>query len=49
MNWMFYEASSFNQDLSGWCVENISSEPDYFDYNVTGWTLPQPLWGVACQ
>jgi surface protein len=44
---MFRSASSFNQDLSGWCVTLISSEPFVFDDNATSWTLPdsRPIWG----
>jgi hypothetical protein len=45
---MFGYASSFNQDLSGWCVELISSEPIYFDYGATSWTEPRPIWGEDC-
>jgi hypothetical protein len=42
---MFYGASSFNQDLSGWCVTRIPSEPDDFDEGAASWTLPRPEWG----
>jgi len=28
---MFYNATVFNQDLSGWCVKDISSKPYDFD------------------
>jgi hypothetical protein len=38
----------FNQDLSGWCVSEISSEPSSFARNTPSWTLPKPNWGVAC-
>ena len=47
MDFMFYLASVFNQDLSGWCVTNISSKPSYFDYGVTNWTEPRPVWGTC--
>ena len=45
---MFSEAKSFNQDLSGWTVPLLSSEPFYFDGLATSW-LPadqkRPCWG----
>jgi len=47
MHYMFYDASSFNQDLSSWCVSKISSIPYDFDYNsgLTSANLPQ--WGTC--
>jgi hypothetical protein len=47
---MFYETSSFNQDLSGWCVEQISNAPNNFDTDANNWVLPnsRPIWGAAC-
>lgn len=47
MNFMFSRATSFNQDLSQWCVPNIRSEPAYFKRDVTGWSLPKPVWGTC--
>ena len=47
MTGMFYGASSFNQDLSGWCVTKICPTPDNFDTGATSWTLPRPIW-VTC-
>jgi len=47
MEWMFNSASSFNQDLSAWCVSNIYSQPSKFDYGATSWTLPRPVWGTC--
>jgi len=44
---MFDNASAFNQDLSGWCVTLISSEPEDFDYLATSWYLPRPVWGTC--
>jgi surface protein len=46
---VFFGASAFNQDLSGWCVTNIASIPGYFDTDATSWILPdsRPIWG-AC-
>ena len=47
MNAMFYFAASFNQNISSWCVTNITSEPTYFCW---GCSLPQsylPDWGTC--
>ena len=41
MDYMFYR-STFNQDLSSWCVPLISTEPTYFGNAGTS-----PIWG-AC-
>jgi len=30
MGYMFFNASSFNGDISSWCVTNITSEPSSF-------------------
>jgi hypothetical protein len=47
MSGMFYRATDFNQDLSGWCVNLITSEPNDFDSSAISWTEPRPSWG-AC-
>ena len=47
MSYMFYGASSFNQDLSGWCVTKIPTEPTDFDIGATSWTLSRPIWGTC--
>ncbi len=49
-NWnsMFYVATSFNQDLSGWCVTIIESKPIGFDRDTLAWDPKegrQPIWG----
>ena len=44
---MFYRATAFNQNLSGWCVSLITSRPSYFDTGATAWTLPRPVWGTC--
>ena len=44
MNSMFF-GSNYAGDLSSWCVEKISSEPNDFD---SGAGITQPSWGVAC-
>ncbi len=50
MNGMFSGASSFSQDLSGWCVYLISSKPSNFDVGsgFEGEDSLQPSWGSAC-
>ena len=48
---MFRSASSFNQDLSDWCVSNIGSKPFWFDVSAnTNWINQahlQPQWGTC--
>ena len=41
---MFNAATSFNQDLSSWCLRFISSEPDNFS-NSALTTSNKPVWG----
>jgi hypothetical protein len=43
---MFFGASSFNQDLSGWCVASLA-EPLNFDLDADLWVLPRPVWGTC--
>jgi surface protein len=38
---MFVGLSSFNQDLSSWSVENVTS-CSRFSEGASTWTLPQP-------
>ncbi|MDB4066333.1 BspA family leucine-rich repeat surface protein [Flavobacteriaceae bacterium] len=48
---MFYGATSFNQDISNWCVQLKDSEPDaWADFNPTfgGNAAFQPSWGTTC-
>ena len=40
---MFNSASSFSQDLSSWCVTNITTEPNFF--SVGAGALTPPDWG----
>jgi hypothetical protein len=44
---MFNGSSSFNQDLSHWCVPTIPSLPLFFDQNATSWVLSRPIWGTC--
>ncbi len=43
----FVGATSFNQDLSSWCVSKISTQPSDFDFLTHAWTLPKPVWGTC--
>jgi len=43
---MFWFASSFNQDLSGWCVSNFSSMPAEFSSG-TIYQSNLPVWGTC--
>lgn len=44
---MFWDAPEFNQDLSGWCVPEIETEPDGFSLGATAWVLSKPIWGTC--
>jgi hypothetical protein len=48
MNHMFRDASSFNQNLSGWCVEQIPNEPQDFAVNSALQNNFFPNWGAEC-
>ncbi len=48
---MFFGATSFNQDISNWCVQLKGSEPTgWADSNPTfgGNAAFQPSWGTTC-
>jgi len=47
MEKMFRNATSFNQDLSSWCVTNLTTASTDFDTGATAWTLPKPVWGTC--
>jgi hypothetical protein len=47
MRQMFRDATSFNQDLSNWCVSLIASPPTGFDTGATSWSLSRPIWGTC--
>jgi len=47
MTWMFRNASTFDQDLSGWCVSTIPQAPEHFDSGAASWVLPRPVWGTC--
>jgi len=43
---MFYQASAYNQDLSGWDVSYFSAQPTGFSAYATSWQASnQPRWG----
>ncbi|KAI8100464.1 hypothetical protein M9435_006948 [Picochlorum sp. BPE23] len=44
---MFDYASSFNQNLSAWCVSKILSEPYLFSANCPLVALNKPKWGTC--
>jgi surface protein len=50
MGTMFTDATSFNQDLSQWCVKHFNTQPASFKDGTTAWTNPayQPRWGQDC-
>jgi hypothetical protein len=44
----FRNADTFNQDLTGWCVTNISSEPSDFTTSRSALTdANKPIWGTC--
>ena len=45
MQGMFNGAASFNQDISGWCVEKITEEPSQFSFNSPLLQSYKPIWG----
>jgi hypothetical protein len=47
MRCMFCLAESFNQDLSGWCVEKITSKPENFAYACPLQPEYYPVWGTC--
>ena len=47
MTYMFQNATSFNQNLSHWCVTLIPSLPAGFDTGATSWALLRPVWGTC--
>ena len=45
MDAMFYNAWNFVDDLSGWCVTNIATEPT--DFATGAATFDHPVWGTC--
>ena len=47
MDNLFGGAAQFNQDLTGWCVTNITSEPSGFSNNSALSNSNIPVWGTC--
>ena len=47
MNNMFLNADAFNQNISYWCVTNISSEPYRFSTSSPLTGINKPVWGTC--
>ena len=47
MSEMFDGASVFNQDLTKWCVTNITSEPTTFSTSSALTQANKPIWGTC--
>jgi hypothetical protein len=49
MSSMFSGATSFNQNISSWCVTSIASKPSKFDTysGFEGQSALQPQWGTC--
>ena len=49
MNYMIRVATSFDQNLIGWCVTNITTEPTSFATGSSLRNLNRPVWGTCPQ
>jgi surface protein len=47
MGGVFRNATSFNQDLSGWCVTDVTSEPYKFSDSSALTNTNKPVWGTC--
>jgi len=47
MKEMFFGATSFNQDISSWCVTNLPSEPSQFSLDSPLSESNKPIWGTC--
>lgn len=48
---MFAFSAASDQDLSPWCVSQITSEPSDFDESASSWqggAATRPQWGALC-
>lgn len=43
----FDHCTNFNQELSSWCVTNITSEPSEFSVNSLLTAENKPVWGTC--
>ena len=47
MTSMFRDATTFNQDLSGWCVQDIADPPNNFATGASRFLSSRyPKWGM---
>jgi surface protein len=44
---MFFDATNFNQNLTGWCVQNIPDEPEEFASGSPLSEENKPIWGTC--
>jgi hypothetical protein len=44
---MFYKSSSFNQNLSSWCVSQFIDEPENFSTGSALTESNKPKWGTC--
>jgi len=42
-----FNNSNFNQDITGWCVTNFSSEPSNFAIRAPLTNANKPVWGTC--
>ena len=47
MKLMFFGSTSFNQDLTNWCVINIPAQPSSFSLNSALTQSHHPVWGTC--
>ena len=47
MEGMFIGSEAFNQNLTEWCVSNITSEPGNFTKNSVLTEDNKPIWGTC--
>jgi hypothetical protein len=47
MGFMFLRTYIFNQDLTGWCVTLIPSEPSAFSLDSALTPANKPVWGTC--
>jgi hypothetical protein len=44
---MFQNATAFNQNLSGWCVTEVTTEPTSFSTDSALTDANKPVWGTC--
>ena len=47
MDYMFMSATAFNQNLTGWCVTEVTTEPTGFSTNSALTPANKPDWGTC--